>query len=95
MLQRACMDLMSPSTNEGKFCATVAMNLLKLYEVSYYYLAHAVIVPPCQCPPSLRAARAPLAPLFPSPMQVYMENLLYKPQCPTHETECVKALTFT
>ena len=28
-------------------------------------------------------------------IQVYMENLLYKPQCPTHETECVKALTFT
>jgi len=36
MLQRACMDLKSSSTNEGKFCATMAMNLLKLYEVSYY-----------------------------------------------------------
>jgi len=67
MLQRACMDLMSSSTNEGKFYATVAMNLLKLYEVSYcYFSAHAVSAP--LCPPPLRAggARAPLAPLFPS-----------------------------
>ena len=66
MLQRACMDLMSSSTNEGKFYATVAMNLLKLYEASYYYFSvHAV-----SAPPPLRAggARAPLAPLFPSPM---------------------------
>ena len=53
MLQRVCMDLMSSSTNEGKLCY-VAMNLLKLYEVSYYYLAHAVIVSPC-APPPLRA----------------------------------------
>ena len=47
MLQHACMDLMSLSTNEGKFYATVAMNLLKLYEVSYYYFSvHAVSAPP-------------------------------------------------
>ena len=65
MLQRTCMDLMSSSTNEGKFCATVAMNLLKLYEVSYYYLVHAVIVSPC-APPPLRTGgvRAPLPPCF-------------------------------
>ena len=42
------------------------MNLLKLYEVSYYYLAHAVIVPPC----------APLAPLFPSPMFSYRPRVV-------------------